>query len=66
MAWVPHIWRAFCARYGKPQISPLRFAPVEMTNKMELHQAGLLYSHLLFFLSFPQGICFWKGRRHSP
>ncbi len=29
---VPHIWRALCARCGKPQISPLRFAPVEMTN----------------------------------
>ncbi len=29
---VPHIWRALCARYGKPQISPLRFAPVEMTK----------------------------------
>ena len=24
---VPHIWRALCARYGKPQISPLRCAP---------------------------------------
>jgi hypothetical protein len=32
--WVPHIWiwRALCARCGKPQISPLRFAPVEMTK----------------------------------
>ncbi len=20
--WVPHIWRALCARCGKPQISP--------------------------------------------
>ena len=29
---VPHIWRALCARCGKPQISPLRFAPVEMTK----------------------------------
>ncbi len=30
---VPHIWRALCARCGKPQISPLRFAPVEMTKE---------------------------------
>ena len=29
---VPHIWPALCARCGKPQISPLRFAPVEMTK----------------------------------
>ena len=29
---VPHIWRALCARCGKPQISPLRCAPVEMTK----------------------------------
>ncbi len=29
---VPHLWRALCARCGKPQISPLRFAPVEMTK----------------------------------
>ena len=29
---MPHIWRALCARCGKPQISPLRFAPVVMTK----------------------------------
>jgi hypothetical protein len=29
---VPYIWSAVCARCGKPQISPLRFAPVEMTK----------------------------------
>ncbi len=29
---VSHIWRALCARCGAPQISSLRWAPVEMTK----------------------------------
>ena len=69
---VPHMWCAVCARCGKPQISPLRFAPVEMTkvggvagcrlcNPMpHFCPPGLT---LLFFLSFPKGICFrYSGR----
>ena len=47
----------------EPQISPLRFAPVEMTNNTswsgERNENGTSQCLLLlFFLSFPKGICF--------
>ena len=50
---VPHIWRALCARCGKPQISPLRFAPVEMTKLGVIADQSFL--NLIFIpLSGPQ------------
>ncbi len=59
---------------GKPQISPLRFAPVEMTKVNGVTGCRLCNPMLHFcppdltlpfFLSFPKGICFHYSRRSN-